>query len=42
VEVPQVDAAASRDLTRAREEASGALTAAKFRRNAFLLRHDIR
>jgi transposase len=42
VEVSKVDAAASRDLTRAREETSGAPTAAKFRRNAFLLRHDIR
>ena len=42
VDVPQVEDAAIRDLTRAREEAIGDVKTAKFRLTAFLLRHDIR
>jgi transposase len=42
VYVPAVDAAASRDLSRAREETRRALQAAKLRRKAFWLRHEIR
>jgi transposase len=42
VYVPQVEAEAIRDLTRAREEPIGDLKAAKFRLKAFRLRHDIR
>lgn len=42
VYVPTVDDDASRALTRAREETIGDLKAAKFRLNAFVLRHDIR
>jgi transposase len=42
VYVPQVEAEAIRDLTRAREDAIGELKAAKCRLKAFLLRHDIR
>lgn len=42
VYVPKVEDEALRDLTRAREDAIGDLTAAKFRLKAFLLRHDIR
>jgi transposase len=42
VDVPTGEAAASRDLTRAREDALRAVKTAKFRLNAFLLRHDIR
>src|SRR6266700_263636 len=40
--VPSVEDEAIRDLSRAREDAMQDLTAATFRRNAFLLRHDIR
>ena len=40
--VPSVEDAAIRDLSRAREDALGDLTTAKFRLSAFLLRHDIR
>jgi transposase len=42
VSVPAVDAEAIRDLSRAREETLRALKAAKVRRKAFVLRHDIR
>ena len=42
VYVPQVEDAAIRDLTRAREETIGDIKAAKSRLKAFLLRHDIR
>jgi transposase len=42
VYVPKVDDEAIRDLTRAREDTLSALQDAKFRRKAFLLRHDIR
>jgi len=42
VEVPSVEDEAIRDLSRAREDTLGDLKAAKFRLNAFLLRHDIR
>jgi transposase len=42
VYVPKVEDEAIRDLSRAREDAIGDLQAAKFRRKAFLLRHDIR
>jgi transposase len=42
VEVPTVDDEAMRDLSRAREDAIGDLTAAQFRLNAFLLRHASR
>jgi len=42
VDVPKVEDAASRDLTRAREDTIRALQSAKFRLKAFLLRHDIR
>jgi transposase len=42
VYVPTVDDEAIRDLSRAREDAIRDLKAAKFRLNAFLLRHDIR
>jgi transposase len=42
VYVPKVEDEAIRDLTRAREDTIGDLKAAKFRLNAFLLRHDIR
>jgi transposase len=42
VYVPKVEDEAIRDLTRARDETIGDLKAAKFRRKAFLLRHDIR
>src|SRR6266508_3426072 len=42
VYVPQVADEAIRDLARAREDTLGDLTSAKFRLNAFLLRHDIR
>jgi transposase len=42
VYVPQVEDEAIRDLTRAREDALGALKTAKCRLKAFLLRHDIR
>src|SRR4029453_1761831 len=40
--VPQVEDEAIRDLSRAREDTLGDLKDAKFRLNAFLLRHDIR
>ena len=42
VYVPTVEDEAIRDLSRAREEAIRELKAAKFRLNAFRLRHDIR
>lgn len=42
VYVPKVEEEAIRDLCRAREDTIRALKAAKFQRNAFLLRHDIR
>jgi transposase len=42
VYVPQVEDEAIRDLCRAREDVIRALKTAKFRRKAFLLRHDIR
>jgi transposase len=42
VDVPAVEDEAIRDLSRAREDAIADLKAAKFRLNAFLLRHDIR
>jgi transposase len=42
VYVPTVEDEAIRDLTRAREDASRALKAAKYRLKAFLLRQDIR
>ena len=42
VYVPQVEDEAIRDLSRAREDTIRDLKAAKFRLNAFLLRHDIR
>jgi len=42
VYVPQVEAEAIRDLTRARDDAIGEVKTAKFRLKAFLLRHDIR
>jgi transposase len=42
VYVPRVEDGAIRDLSRAREDAIGALKAAKFRLKAFVLRHDIR
>jgi transposase len=42
VDVPQVEDAAMRDLTRAREDAINDCKDAKFRLKAFLLRHDIR
>ena len=42
VYVPQVQDAAMRDLTRAREDAISALKDAKFRLKAFWLRHDLR
>src|SRR5215813_1826539 len=42
VYVPTVDDEAIRDLTRAREDAIHDLQAAKFRLQAFVLRHDIR
>jgi transposase len=42
VSVPQGADEAIRDLSRAREEALRALKTAKYRRKAFLLRHDIR
>ena len=42
VYVPQVEDEAIRDLTRAREDTLGDLKDAKFRLQAFLLRHDIR
>jgi transposase len=42
VDVPAVDDEAIRDLRRAREETLRDLQAAKVRRKAFLLRHDIR
>jgi transposase len=42
VDVPAVEDDAIRDLSRAREEAIRALKTAKFRLNAFVLRHDIR
>jgi transposase len=42
VYVPQVDDAAIRDLTRAREDTMSDLKDAKFRRKACLLRHDMR
>jgi len=42
VDVPKVEDAASRDLTRAREDTIRALQSAKFRLKAFWLRHDIR
>ena len=42
VDVPKVEDAAMRDLTRAREDAISDLKDAKFRLKAFLLRHDIR
>ena len=42
VYIPTVDDEAIRDLSRAREDAIGDLKTAKFRLNAFLLRHDIR
>jgi transposase len=42
VSVPALDAAALRDLRRAREETLRELTAAKLRLQACLLRHDIR
>jgi transposase len=40
--IPTVEDDAIRDLSRAREEAIRALKAATFRRNAWLLRHDLR
>jgi transposase len=42
VDVPTVEDEAICDLTRAREDTIGELKAAKFRFNAFLLRHDMR
>jgi transposase len=42
VDVPTVEDAAIRDLSRAREDAVSDLKAAKFRLQAFLLRQDIR
>src|SRR5215467_4839478 len=42
VDVPNVEAEAIRDLSRAREDAIGDLKAATFRLKAFLRRHDIR
>jgi transposase len=42
VYAPTVDDAAIRDRTRAREDTLSDLQEAKFRLNAFLLRHDIR
>jgi transposase len=42
VYVPKLEDDAIRDLTRAREDATQDLKAAKFRLKAFLLRHDIR
>jgi transposase len=42
VYVPEVEDEAIRDLSRAREDAIGALKAAKYRLKAFLLRQDIR
>jgi transposase len=42
VYVPAVEDKAIRDLSRAREDAIADLKTAKFRLNAFLLRHDIR
>src|SRR5919204_6982940 len=42
VYVPTVEDEAIRDLSRAREDALADLKAARFRLNAFLLRHDIR
>jgi transposase len=42
VDVPKVDDEAIRDLTRAREDTISDLKDTKFRRKAFLLRHDIR
>jgi transposase len=42
VDVPQVADEAIRDRARAREDTLGDLKSAKFRLNAFLLRHDIR
>jgi transposase len=42
VSVPAVDDEAIRDLSRAREETLRDLKAAKLRRNAFVLRHDLR
>jgi transposase len=42
VYVPNVEDEAIRDLCRAREDTIGGLKAAKFRRTAFLLRHDSR
>lgn len=42
VYVPKVEDEAMRDLTRAREDTLSDLKDAKFRLNAFLLRHDIR
>jgi hypothetical protein len=39
---PKGEAEAMRDLTRAREDPLSALQAAKFRRNACLLRHESR
>ena len=42
VYVPEVEDEAIRDLSRAREDAIGALKAAKYRIKAFLLRQDIR
>jgi transposase len=42
VSVPNVDDEAIRDLSRARDDAIGDLTAAKFRLQALWLRHDLR
>jgi transposase len=42
VSVPKVEDEAMRELTRVREETLSDRKAAKFRRKAFLLRHDIR
>jgi transposase len=42
VDVPSVEDEAIRDLSRAREDARSDLKTAKFRLNAFWLRHDIR
>ena len=42
VDVPAVEDEAMRDLSRAREEALHDLKTAKFRLNAFLLRHEVR
>ncbi len=42
VDVPEVEDEAIRDLSRAREDAVRDLKAAKFRLNAFVLRHDSR